>query len=689
MRSPGPPPLDAAFIPRSEVVERVGQHRVADPYRLLEDFDDPRTRSWLAAQQDRFRLIREQWRSRDAFRSRLGELASFEDCSVPLWGGSQAFYTCRDPGAQHPSLRTRRYTPRNMPAGEERVLLDPMLIDSSGRTTLDAWSPSRAGRLVACQLSADGTEQPVLRILDAQSLEFCGPPIYGCRFSPVAWAPDDSGFYYVRIAPEHEIPRVWFHKIGTEAEADDEIFGSGIGDNSEIDIYLDASGQRLIVMVDESAETEVWLLENPRTANSGYRIAACQDGQCTAWPGGDGILYLLTDAQAPRGRIVAVDASSARIDPGRTLIAQAPDATLESFKILDAGTSRRTLICVAWDQAGHTKLSCHDLTTGDWLFDVPLPADGIVTDLSGRPDSRDAWFSYTDSLTPPSVYRFAASTGTVTPWRPHQATARPRGVSASELKYASYDGTSVRLLLTSPAGSAGPRPAILHAYGAFGQSQRADYYELGLAWAEAGGVLAVACVRGGGEEGEAWHEAGMLAGKQRGIDDLVAAAEYLIEAGISAPGMIGVKGFSAGGLLAAAAMVQRPDLFAAVECTSPLLDMARYELTGLGAHWTGEFGSRDDPDELGWMLAYSPYHNVVDGERYPAVLLATFDGDTRVDPMHARKMCAALQHATGSDRPVLLRTEPGVGHGDRSESARLDYFADVLSFFARYLAGAG
>jgi prolyl oligopeptidase len=545
------------------------------------------------------------------------------------------------------------------------------------------------GCLIACQLSVGGTEQPLLRILDTESLEFSGSPITGCRFSPVAWAPDDSGFYYVRVAPEHEFPRVWFHEIGTEAEADDEIFGSGFSDNSDFDIHLDASGQRLIVMVDGFSGTEVWLLENPRTANSDYRVAACQDGWSTAWPGRDGMLYLLTDAQAPRGRVVVVDAAHARTDPGRTLIAEAPDATLESFTILDAGESQRALIGVAWNQAGHAKLSCHDLKTGDWLFDVPLPGDGIVTDLSSRPDSRDAWFSYTDTLTPPTVYRFAASTGDVAPWRPHSGTARPRGVRASELKYASYDGTSVRLLLTGPTGPAGPRPAVLHAYGAFGESQHADYYELGLAWAEAGGILAVACVRGGGEEGEAWHRAGMLAGKQRGIDDLVAAAEYLIEAGISAPGMIGVKGFSAGGLMAAAAMVQRPDLFAAVECTSPLLDMARYELTGLGAHWTGEFGSRDDPDELGWMLAYSPYHNVVDGTRYPAVLLATFDGDTRVDPMHARKMCAALQHATRSDRPVLLRTESGVGHGDRSLSARLDYFADVLSFFAQYLASAG
>jgi prolyl oligopeptidase len=670
---------------RSDVAELLGRRRVADPYRWLEDAGLLDTVSWLGAQRDLYLRARDLWRGREGFRRRLEELTAFEECSAPVWRGQRAFCTCRGPDDEHPSLRM--HSP-----GSERVILDPMRLDASGQTTLDAWSPSRDGRLVACLLSAGGTEQASLRVLDADSGAFVGSPVDGCGGTAVAWLPGRDAFFYVG---GEKSPGIRLHEVSAASGADPEVFGAGLEETSELDIVLDQAGRRLLVTVvtDVSATTEIWLVEHPgQGAGAGYRIAACPDGWSAVWPGNDGRLYLLTDYDAPHGQIVVVDAAAARTDAGRTLVAEDPAATIESMAILDGAELSRPLMVVARGHEGHTALGCHDLLTGERLRDIELPGTGIVTELSCREEGgHEAWFSYSDPLTPPTVYRYDARSRSVTPWRaPRQTGAQaPRAPIAEQVRYRSADGTTVRLLLTRPAGARGPLPTILHVYGAFGEPQLAEYYELGLAWAEAGGILAVPCVRGGGDEGESWHEAGMLANKQRGIEDVIAAAEHLIAVGLADPSAIGVKGFSAGGLLAAAAFVQRPGLFAAAQCTSPLLDMTRYELTGLGSHWSGEFGRRDDPEELGWLLGYSPYHNVADGTAYPAVLLATFDGDTRVDPMHARKMCAALQHATSSGRPVLLRTEAGVGHGARSRSALLGYFADVLGFFAHELMPRG
>jgi prolyl oligopeptidase len=678
---------------RVDVVEVLGPHRVADPYRWLEDASDPDTVSWLAGQRELYEQARGRWHRRDWFRRRLDELTAFEECWPPVWRGRRAFYACRGPDDEHPSLRTRDYTQAGEPCGAERTVVDPMRLDPAGRTTLDAWVPSWDGRLVACVFSVGGTEQTVVRVLDADSGALVGAPVTGCRSPAVAWLPGRAAFYYVGDGLGGAGPRVLLHETQGPAGPDLEVFGGGFGGSTELDIVLDGTGQRLLVTVvtDLSSSTEIWLAEQPGTGGgpAGYRIAACPDGWSAVWPGNDGRLYLLTDYQAPRGQIVVADAGAARTDPGRTLVPEDPAAVIESMAVLDGPELGRPLLAVARSQAGHTTLSCHDSQTGDRLLDIPLPGAGVVTDLTCRQKGgHEAWFSYTDPLTPPTVYRYDATSQAVTVWRQGPAVG-PRGVCTRELQYPSADGTPVRMLLTMPAGASGPLPTILHAYGAFGEAQQAEYYQLALAWAEAGGILAIPYVRGGGEEGESWHEAGMLANKQQGIGDLIAAAEHLIKRGLAEPAAIGVKGFSAGGLLAAAAFIQRPDLFAAAQCTSPLLDMARYELTGLGQLWSGEFGSRDDPEELGWMLSYSPYHNVADGTGYPAVLLATFDGDTRVDPMHARKMCAALQHATGSGQPVLLRAEPGVGHGGRSRSAWLGYFADVLGFFAHHLMEHG
>ncbi|MEU4744002.1 prolyl oligopeptidase family serine peptidase, partial [Actinosynnema sp. NPDC023658] len=338
-------------------------------------------------------------------------------------------------------------------------------------------------------------------------------------------------------------------------------------------------------------------------------------------------------------------------------------------------------LLVLWSNAGIASITRHDPSSGARRGELRLPAEGVVTELTFGDGGDEAWFTYSDRVTPETVYRYRAGSAEVGPWRGAAAVDVPDVVVTTEV-FHSADGTPVRLLLVRPGDAPpGPLPTVLQGYGAFGISQVPDYYAAALAWARRGGLFAVACGRGGGEHGEEWHWAGAREHKQRGITDFVSAAEHLVASGHAAPDALGAFGQSAGGLLVAAAMVRRPDLFAAVACAAAPLDMARYELTGLGPQWVEEFGSRNNPDELGWLLGYSPYHRLRNSVDYPAVLFATFEQDTRVDSAHSRKMCAAVQGATASGAPVLLRRDLRGGHGERDRSGRLAYFADVLTFF--------
>jgi len=316
-----------------------------------------------------------------------------------------------------------------------------------------------------------------------------------------------------------------------------------------------------------------------------------------------------------------------------------------------------------------------------------LPGLGSVGGIAERPEGgHEAWFSYTDHSTPSSVYRYDARTGEVGVWARPPGVVEVPDIRTEQIAYTSADGMTVRMFVMASAqaapGQRDPRPTILYGYGGFGVSLTPAYSAGVLAWVEAGGVYAIANLRGGSEEGEAWHRAGMREHKQDVFDDFHAAAERLIADGWTTPDSLAISGGSNGGLLVGAALTQRPELFAAVVCSAPLLDMVRYEGFGLGVTWHDEYGSARDPVELGWLLAYSPYHRVQEGVDYPATLFTVFDGDSRVDPLHARKLCAALQHATSGDRPILLRREKDVGHGARALSRTIELSVDTLAFCA-------
>jgi prolyl oligopeptidase len=397
---------------------------------------------------------------------------------------------------------------------------------------------------------------------------------------------------------------------------------------------------------------------------------------------------VFTDLGAPRGRIAVTDPTEPAPASWRDLIGEDPEAVLSGYAILDGAELDRPVLLAEWTRHAVSEITVHDLATGERVGQVPLPGLGTVGGASERPEGgHEAWFAYTDYTTSSVVLRFDARDASVTTWAAAPGSVEVPDVTTRQLTYRSKDGTAVRMLVISSSDSpAGPRPTILYGYGGFDISLTPAYSPNILAWVSAGGVYAVAGLRGGNEEGEEWHRAGMLDRKQNVFDDFHAAAEALIRDGWTTAEQLAISGGSNGGLLVGAALTQRPSRYAAVICSAPLLDMVRYERFGLGQTWNVEYGTASDPEQLGWLLAYSPYHHVTEGTRYPAVLFTVFTNDTRVDPVHAYKMCAALQHATasGPGRPVLLRAEAQVGHGARAVSRTAELSGDTLSFAARH-----
>ncbi|GAA3650063.1 prolyl oligopeptidase family serine peptidase [Nonomuraea antimicrobica] len=654
-------PDDYPSADRLPLTEHRHGHPIDDPYRWLEDPLDSRTRAWLSAQDRLWRdsAARLPWRER--FTRRLTELTETGLVTAPVWRGPRRFHLRQSTDQEHPVL-----------CCDDRVVLDPMALDPSGLTTLDDWQPDLEGRRLAYQISRSGDEKAELYVLDLATGALADGPIGGCRYSAVAWLPGGAAFYYVRFRQG-----VFLHRIG-DPGADVPVFTRG---PIAYGVQISADGRWLTISAGTASGNGLWLADLSLGDPANPRPRAVQEGAHARTAGAvacDGRLYLLTDRDAPRRRLCVADPGEPEV--WRELVPEDREAVLGTFTVLDGD---RLLVSRTRHAVG--EIAVHHARTGERLGTVPLPGSGSIATLTSRPEGgSEAWFTYTDAVTPAEIWRYDARTAATTPWAVAPGRVTLPSVSSHHIEYSSADGTPIRMVVVARPWDGGPRPAILSGYGGFGIPLMPGYAADSLAWVEAGGVLAIANLRGGGEEGEAWHRDGMLDRKQNVFDDFVAAAEKLVADGWTTPEQLGIWGESNGGLLVGAVVTQRPDLFAAAVCSAGLLDMARYHLSGLGPSWTGEYGDPDDAEHLGWLLGYSPYHRVAEGAGYPATLFTVSAADTRVDPMHARKMCAALQWASGGARPILLRHEPDVGHGARAVSRSVALAADVLAFLAAH-----
>ena len=660
---------------RLDLVEDLHGHTVADPFRWLEDETSDETEAWSTAQDELVRPFLDGLPGRDHLRRRLKELLPGV-VSLPTVLGDRVFDHRREPDQEHATYGVTEA------GGERRILIDPAAIDPALTTTLDGAVPSKDGTRVAYLLSEGGREESVLRILDVATGEQIGDPVALGRGPDVAWTASSDEVITVRGVGQFD-RRVYRHTIGTDPSEDSLLFGEGRDRSTYYGVHTSRDGRWLTISASIGTEprNDLYLLD---LATPGAELATVQEGvdaQVQAYVDLDGRLYLFTDRDAPKWRLCRTDPTTPQYEHWVDLLPETDEV------LTDIATTDEAVIAVRTrDVVSH--LTVHDLETGAEVGSVDLPGLGeAYVTTHADPGHHDLWISYTDHLTPATVLHHDLSTGETRTWASPPGAVEIEGVDVTQVFVTSKDGTRVPAFVLAPAGLAldGTAPTILYGYGGFNVALSPAYSSTIATWVEAGGVYVIANMRGGSEYGEEWHRDGMRANKQHVFDDFLAVAEWLIAERYTSPARLAISGGSNGGLLVGAALTQRPDLFRAVLCSAPLLDMVRYEQFGLGVTWNDEYGRADDPTELGWLLGYSPYHRVVDGTPYPAVLFTVFEGDTRVDPLHARKLCALLQAATSSpaeERPVLIRREKDVGHGARAVSRTIELTVDTLSFLA-------
>jgi prolyl oligopeptidase len=650
---------------------------IPDPYRWLEQGDDPRTQAWTVSQNALTESLLAAVPARARLRARLDELLSIGALSTPEPVAGRYFYQRRDGRQNQPVLYVREGRD-----GEDRVLIDPNRLDAQGTTALDWFYPSEDGRLLAYGLSENGSEQSLLHVLEVDSGAPLPDRIPRTRSADLAWLPDGSGFYYTRYPAGGDVPAgeehyhrsVFFHRLGTDSAGDPLIFRPAEKEHWP-GVGLSPDGRWLVIGVARTFDQTDLYLQDLVAGTPPVPVAkdvpATFDGEVVR-----GRLYLRTNLDAPTYRLYVVEPERPAREGWREIVPPRADAVLDGFRITGS------TLALSYLERAASRLRLADLE-GNGVCEVALPTIGSLFGLSGEWDGDELYYGFTSYTVPPTVYRLALPAGTTELWRRVDADLDPSRYEVRQVGYPSRDGTEVTMFVVHRSGLPrdGANPVYLSGYGGFNISMTPAFSRSLLLWLERGGVVAIPNIRGGGEYGEAWHQGGMLGHKQNSFDDFIAAAEWLIRERYTKPERLAAAGGSNGGLLMGAVLTQRPELFGAVVIQVPLLDMLRYHRFLIARLWIPEYGSAEDPEQFRWLRAYSPYHHVRDGVRYPAVLLATAESDTRVDPMHARKMAARLQAATSSDRPVLLRLEARAGHGaGKPLNKVLDELTDTWTF---------
>ena len=656
----------------------------ADPYRWLEDGDAPAVERWTEAQNTATRKALDPLPGRAALEERFGRLYSIGSLGAPVSRPSpegQAGKTAKAsrPGKERRYFYTRRDGAQNQAVlyvrdglqGADRALVDVNRERADGTRALDWWFPSDDGKRVAYGTSDDGSEESLLRVREVGSGQDLDDQIPRTRACSLAWLPDGSGFYYTRYPKPGEVPPgeepyhrgVFFHHLGSDAAHDLKIFGEGRDRTDWPSVDLSPDGRWLVVSVAQGwTKSEVHLFDihagRAGVPQPPIAVAAGEDARFDVVEALDDRIYLLTTSGAPRGRIFAVDPQHPARARWQEVVPEGPD-------VLERAVYFKGGLAVGFLHDAAARLSIFD-GKGGGRREVPLPGLGALTALSGARDVAELFYGFTGFFAPTSIFKVqlgGAPKSVV--WRALEAPVDPAAFEVERVMISSRDGTRVPLFLAHRKGLPrdGTHPALLTGYGGFDVNMLPAWTPSAIPFLERGGTYALAILRGGGEYGESWHRAGMLANKQNVFDDFIAAATWLIAERVTAPDRLAISGGSNGGLLVGAALTQRPELFRAVICGVPLLDMLRYHLFRIAALWIPEYGSPDDPVAARWLAAYSPYQHVRDGVKYPAVFLHAAASDTRVDPMHARKMAARLQAATASGLPVLLQVESKAGHG--------------------------
>jgi prolyl oligopeptidase len=675
---------------KSNTVDVYFGKKIADPYRWMEDLDSSETKEWVAVENKVTFQYLDQIHGRDALRKRLTEIWNYPRTGVPVREAGQLFYTYNT-GLQRQSVVFRKPSLTS----EASILLDPNTFSPDGSVALAGFSVSPAGNYVAYGRSEGGSDWTEFRVRQLASGKELPDRVRWTKFSGPSWTQDGKGFFYSRYPepPKGKViesaalnHRIYYHVVGTSQDKDRLIFELkdkpdwlAIGGVTEDGRYLvvyavkgtDPNNQLYLADLKDAKRPDVTSPVRPFIVeNDAYY-----------YPLGDigGKFYILTNLDAPKRRIVAIDLAAPSRDHWKTIVPET-SAVIEESILAGDRIAAHYLV----DVKSEVNLFSLD---GKRLGSLSLPGIGSVQGLGGRSDTPEIFYSFASVLTPPTVFRYDLTTSKSAPFAETKVAFDPAPFETTQVFYTSKDGTKIPMFLTGRKGMArdGNNPVLMHAYGGFDVSVRPQFNPAIAGWLEMGGVFAVPNLRGGGEYGEEWHRAGMLQNKQNVFDDFLSAAEYLVREKVTSPAKLAIWGGSNGGLLVGAAMTQRPELFAVALPEVGVLDMLRYHKFSAGVFWVTEYGSSDDEKMFPTLQAYSPLHNLKPGTCYPATLITTADHDDRVVPCHSFKFTATLQAAQGCERPVLIRVETQASHGYSPTDKRIAEVTDVLAFAAKNL----
>jgi prolyl oligopeptidase len=683
---PAQAPLKYPDTRKSGQVDTFFGRPVADPYRWLENTTDPETKEWIGAENALTQAYLATIPQRTSIRERLGTLWNFPRAGIPVRRQNLYFYSYNSGLQNQPVVYAQR-----VGNGEKRIILDPNTLTTDGTQALAVWNPSRNARFLGYAVSVSGSDWQEIRVRDIESGKDLADTLHWAKFSGIAWTNDNKGFFYSRYAAQGQgdsllTPskgeKLYYHKLGDPQSKDVLIWERPDEPEWYVGAQVSDDGRFLIISISEGTSPKNRLSYvdlddggSPHIRNPVVRVIDKFDASYRFIDNADDYFFVQTDLNAPRGRIVLADIDQGRHAAPKVLVPETEDK-LENVELIGGH------LVATYLHNAHSVLRLFTYR-GATVREVPLPGLGTIGGVSGHPDEEELFYSYVSFLQPATVYRYDLKKRVQTVFFEPKLTFDASKYETKQVFYQSKDGTKVPMFITARKGLAldGQNPTLLYAYGGFDISTLPSFSPSRIAWLEMGGVYAVANIRGGGEFGEAWHEAGMFEKKQNVFDDFIAAAEYLEREKYTSPAKLAIQGGSNGGLLIGAVLTQRPELFGVALPAVGVMDMLRYQKFTAGWGWKVEYGSADDSAQFAYLIKYSPLHNIRAGVKYPATLVTTSDHDDRVVPGHSFKFAAALQAAQAGPAPVLIRIETKAGHGGGKPLDKvLDLAADELAF---------
>ena len=670
-QSPATKPIPKPPATRTDnVKETLHGVEVTDPYRWLEDQEAAETRAWIAAQNAYSDSVLSELPGVAGLKQRLTPLLKTDFTGTPVERGGRYFFSKRLADQEQSILYVRKGL-----SGRDEVLIDPNPMSADHTTSVSLAEVSDDGKMIIYRVRQGGEDETTLQAFDVEMRKNLSDSFPRARYSSIALTPDKSGLYYSKQTAAG--PRVYYHRMGSDPASNAEIFGTGYGIEKIVNSTLSEEGRYILYTVAYGSAADRTELYFQNLSTKGPLVTLVKDIPARFSGGrivGDQ-LFLQTNWKAPKGRVLLADLKSPAQENWREIVPEG-DAVLQGFNLVGG----KLVATYSKDASSRARIF---EPTGKLVREVSLPGIGSIGGFSGQWGSQEAFYSYTSFVVPTTIYRYDLAKGAQQVWSQLKVPVDAAKIEVKQVWYSSKDGTRVPMFVVYPKAMKfdGSNPALLTGYGGFNVTQSPGFSARAVAWVESGGVYAVANLRGGSEYGEEWHRAGMLGKKQNVFDDFITAAEWLIANKYTSPAKLAIRGGSNGGLLVGAALTQRPELFAAVVCGYPLLDMVRYQKFLVARYWVPEYGSAENAEQFRYIYAYSPYHNVKTATKYPAVLFVTGDADTRVAPLHARKMAALMQAITGSERPILLRYATKAGHsGGTPVSKQVDELAEELAF---------